>query len=46
MEAIAARDPCEAAAAMRDHLVWAADADLHGLGEPTEVRAVTSAAVE
>ncbi len=45
-DAIGSRDPREAGAAMRDHLVWAAEADLHGLGEPTELRAATAAAAE
>jgi DNA-binding FadR family transcriptional regulator len=45
-EAIAARDAREAASAMRDHLVWAAEADLHGLGEPTELRMAIAAVAE
>jgi len=32
------RDPAAAMAAMRDHLAWAAQADLHGLGAPSEMR--------
>jgi DNA-binding FadR family transcriptional regulator len=34
-DALLARDGSAAAAAMRDHLLWAARADLHGLGEAT-----------
>jgi len=37
-DAIRARAPQDAAAAMREHLRWAAEADLHGLGEPAGVR--------
>lgn len=37
-DAVARHDPAAAATAMRDHLVWAAEADLHGLGEPAGVR--------
>jgi DNA-binding FadR family transcriptional regulator len=43
-DAIAARDPGKAAGAMREHLVWAAQADLHGLGESAELRLSTPAA--
>jgi DNA-binding FadR family transcriptional regulator len=45
-EAIRERDPRAAAAAMRDHLQWAARADLHGLGETVELRFPTASAVE
>jgi len=38
VDAVAARDPRAAAAAMHDHLVWAAAADLHGVGKPAELR--------
>jgi DNA-binding FadR family transcriptional regulator len=37
-DAVLARDARGAAAAMREHLHWAAQADLHGLGEPAELR--------
>jgi DNA-binding FadR family transcriptional regulator len=37
-DAVARRDPAGAKAAMRDHLTWAAQADLHGLGGPSEMR--------
>jgi DNA-binding FadR family transcriptional regulator len=37
-DAVLARDAQAAAAAMREHLHWAAQADLHGLGEPAELR--------
>ena len=37
-DAITRRDPEEAATAMREHLRWAARADLHGLGEPAALR--------
>jgi len=37
-DAVLARDARAAAAAMREHLHWAAQADLHGLGEPAELR--------
>jgi DNA-binding FadR family transcriptional regulator len=43
-DAVLARDARGAANAMRDHLVWAAQADLHGLGEPAELRSATAAA--
>ena len=36
--AIALRDASAAEEAMRDHLLWAAHADLHGLGEPSRLR--------
>ena len=45
-EAIQARDPGEAAGTMRDHLRWAARADLHGLGEPAELRRATAVTPE
>jgi DNA-binding FadR family transcriptional regulator len=41
-DAVCAREPLEAAASMRDHLDWAANADLHGLGEPAEHRYPTA----
>ena len=44
--AVRRHDARAAAAAMRDHLVWAAQADLHGLGEPAELRFAASAATE
>jgi DNA-binding FadR family transcriptional regulator len=37
-DAITDRDAEGAAAAMRDHLRWAAKADLHGRGEPAVLR--------
>jgi DNA-binding FadR family transcriptional regulator len=37
-DAVLARDARAAATAMREHLHWAAQADLHGLGEPAELR--------
>jgi DNA-binding FadR family transcriptional regulator len=37
-DAITDRDAEAAAATMRDHLRWAANADLHGLGEPAALR--------
>jgi DNA-binding FadR family transcriptional regulator len=37
-DAVGRRDPAAALAAMRDHLTWAAQADLHGLGAPSELR--------
>ena len=37
-DAVEQRDARAAAAAMRDHLLWAAQADLHGLGEPSALR--------
>ncbi|MFN0153036.1 MAG: FadR/GntR family transcriptional regulator, partial [Gaiella sp.] len=39
--AVAQRDPQAAAESMRDHLLWAARADLHGLGEPFGLRLFT-----
>ncbi len=45
-DAIGARDGRAAAAAMREHLVWAAQADLHGVGEQSELRLPTPAAAE
>ena len=45
-DAMAARDGRAAAAAMRDHLLWAARADLHGLGEPAELRFPTATVAE
>jgi DNA-binding FadR family transcriptional regulator len=45
-DAVGARDPVAAAAAMRDHLRWAAEVDLHGLGEPVEPRFPTAALAE
>ena len=36
--AVGHRDAIAAADAMREHLLWAARADLHGLGEPSELR--------
>ena len=45
--AVQLHDARAAAAAMRDHLVWAAQADLHGLGEPAaELRFAPSVAAE
>ena len=46
VDAVAARDPRGAAAAMHDHLVWAAAADLHGVGKPAELRLTSVAAAE
>jgi len=37
-DAVELRNAPAAAAAMRDHLTWAAEADLHGLGEPFALR--------
>ncbi|MFN0154805.1 MAG: FadR/GntR family transcriptional regulator [Gaiella sp.] len=37
-EAVARRDRAAAAETMREHLLWAAQADLHGLGEPYGLR--------
>jgi len=37
-DAVHARDAHGAATAMREHLNWAAQADLHGLGEPAVLR--------
>jgi DNA-binding GntR family transcriptional regulator len=36
--AVSRRDAPAAAEAMREHLLWAAQADLHGLGEPSTLR--------
>ena len=41
--AIEHRDAAAAAAAMHEHLTWAARADLHGLGEPSELRFTVAA---
>jgi DNA-binding FadR family transcriptional regulator len=45
-DAVLARDGQAAAAAMRDHLLWAARADLHGLGEPAALRFPTASVAE
>jgi DNA-binding FadR family transcriptional regulator len=45
-DAVLARDGQAAAAAMREHLLWAAQADLHGLGEPAELRYPSATAAE
>lgn len=45
-DAVQLRDARAAAAAMRDHLVWAAQADLHGLGEPAALRFASAMAAE
>ena len=45
-DAVLGRDRQGAAAAMRDHLLWAARADLHGLGEPAELRFPTATVAE
>jgi DNA-binding FadR family transcriptional regulator len=45
-DAVLARDGRAAAAAMRDHLVWAAQADLHGVGEQAELRLPTPTVAE
>jgi DNA-binding FadR family transcriptional regulator len=45
-DAVLARDARAAAAAMHDHLVWAAQADLHGLGEQTELRSPAATVAE
>jgi GntR family transcriptional regulator, galactonate operon transcriptional repressor len=45
-DAILARDSSRAAAAMHDHLVWAAHADLHGIGEQPELRSPAPTAAE
>jgi DNA-binding FadR family transcriptional regulator len=37
-DAVERRDAAAAADAMRDHLLWAVQADLHGLGEPNALR--------
>ena len=41
VDAVLARDGRAAGAAMRDHLVWASQADLHGVGEQAELRPPT-----
>jgi len=41
VDAVLARDGRAAGAAMRDHLVWASQADLHGVGEQAEIRSPT-----
>ena len=43
-DAIRHRDAAAAAQAMRDHMRWAAQADLHGLGEPAELRVMVAEA--
>lgn len=43
--AVQLRDPRAAAAAMHDHLVWASEADLHGVGR-AEVRFASATAAE
>jgi GntR family transcriptional repressor for pyruvate dehydrogenase complex len=45
-DAVQARDVRAAASAMREHLQWAAQADLHGLGGPAELRLPAAAAAE
>jgi DNA-binding FadR family transcriptional regulator len=45
-DAVIARDARGAAAAMHDHLVWAAQADLHGVGEQAELRFPAATAAE
>jgi DNA-binding FadR family transcriptional regulator len=45
-DAVCGRDPQDASTAMREHLRWAAQADLHGLGEPPELRYPTAAVAE
>ncbi len=45
-DAMLARDGQAAAAAMREHLLWAARADLQGLGEPAELRPATATTAE
>jgi DNA-binding FadR family transcriptional regulator len=45
-DAILARDGRAAASAMREHLVWAARADLDGLGETAELRLPTATMTE
>jgi DNA-binding FadR family transcriptional regulator len=45
-DAVLARDGGAAAVAMRDHLLWAAQADLHGLGDTAELRVPTAAVAE
>jgi DNA-binding FadR family transcriptional regulator len=45
-DAVQLHDAGAAAAAMRDHLAWAAQADLHGLGEPATALRFASAAAD
>lgn len=45
-DAVQSRDPRAATTAMHDHLVWAAEADLHGLGKPAELRIAAASAAE
>jgi DNA-binding FadR family transcriptional regulator len=45
-DAVLAHDARAAAAAMHDHLVWAAQADLHGVGEQAELRFPAATAAE
>jgi GntR family transcriptional regulator, transcriptional repressor for pyruvate dehydrogenase complex len=45
-DAVQARNARRAADAMRDHLRWAAEADLHGLGGPADLRLPAPAAAE
>jgi DNA-binding FadR family transcriptional regulator len=45
-DAICAREAREAATAMHEHLGWAALADLHGLGEPPQLRYPSTAAAK
>jgi GntR family transcriptional regulator, galactonate operon transcriptional repressor len=45
-DAVLARDGRAAAAAMHDHLVWAAQADLHGVGEQAELRSPAATGVQ
>ena len=42
VDAIRQRDAAAAAQAMRAHMRWAAQADLHGLGEPAELRVLVA----
>lgn len=44
VDAIQGRDPRASAAAMHDHLIWAAAADLHGVGKPAGLRLATATA--
>jgi DNA-binding FadR family transcriptional regulator len=44
-DAVVQGDSDAAALAMREHLLWAAQADLHGLGEPAELRFPSKTAV-
>jgi DNA-binding FadR family transcriptional regulator len=44
-DAVQRRDAPAAAAAMHDHLVWAAAADLQGIGKPAELRFASAAAL-